>query len=1029
MRIYENTLPPAARGPHGMGDLLGPSGLLKASLNEPKWQQMQQSIECHVNGEILSAHRVSKPSNSFLKFLPSHLLPFYPSPLHFLIPPLKKLLIWVAAWYCLLCCCFLLEASGLVLGDNRYIVTAWTIEDGLPQNSILCLIQTRQGYIWLGTQSGLVRFDGMSFRVYNRWNTEGLKNDRILSLYEDTTGSLWVGTDGGGLSRLKIKESAWALYTTKEGISNNTIRAIAGDSRDNLWIGTDNGLNHLDVKTGKIKTYTVDDGLSGYSVTALAASGNDPGTLWIGTIGSGLNRMKDNKFLPPPAQAALYGRTILALHEDRSGTLRIGTDFGLYHLENDEIRIHQALTPLSDHSINAIMEDNVGSLWIGTDGEGLYHFQPQTGLLTTTTTRQGLPDDFIYSLLEDREGNLWIGTFTTGLVRLKLSRVRSITTANGLPENRVHTILQDDLGSLWVGTQRNGLVKIKIEDHIDRVMQTFTTAEGLPDNRVRALYQDREKNLWIGTQGGGLAKKENEKFQVYTDKDGLSTNDITAIFQDMTGTLWVGTTHGLNHWKGDTFAPYRQIPPLTTAHIRTIGADHQGNLFVGTREGLFLLKDGPPRLFAAGHDVLAFIGDSSGDLWLGTNGSGLMRFKQGNPAQCTIFTTDNGLPNNYIFSITADDRGNLWMSSYRGVFRVSQKEIDDSAHSKNQGIPFITAVSFDEKEGMSSSECIMGGQPSAWKTRDQGKQSKLYIPTIKGIAVFEPGIPGTPTPGVKPPPPPVIIENVIVDNQSIIDMPSLPILPPQTQVVEFYFTAVNFTAPEKVRILYKLDGFDTRWQEASLQQKRMAFYLNLPAGDYRFNVTACSNDGVWNHQGARFEFRINTLFYKRPVFYLLIFLGLALIGGLVYWLLYHQKKIKLAKQEEEFKKEKYKTSALLPETVDQVLPKLTRLMQEEKVFLEPDLSLQKLSQQLHVHYNHLSRIINEHLGKSFNDFINSYRIEEARKKLADPIESQKTILEIAYDTGFYSKSVFNTAFKKFTGMTPSQYKKKIVSSK
>jgi AraC-like DNA-binding protein len=404
-----------------------------------------------------------------------------------------------------------------------------------------------------------------------------------------------------------------------------------------------------------------------------------------------------------------------------------------------------------------------------------------------------------------------------------------------------------------------------------------------------------------------------------------------------------------------------------------------------------------------------------------------MRFKQGNPGLHTTFTTDNGLPNNYIFSITGDDRGNLWMSSYRGVFRVSKKEINDFTDSKIQGVSFITAVSFDEKEGMPSGECVMAGHPSAWKTRDQGKQSKLYIPTIKGIAVFNPGTSGTLIPGAKQPPPPVIIENVIVDNQSIIGKPSLPVLPPKTQVLEFYFTAVNFTAPEKVRILYKLDGFDTRWQEASLQQKRMAFYLNLPAGNYCFNVTACSNDGVWNHQGARFEFRINTLFYKSPVFYLLILLGLVLAGGIIYWLLSHQKKIKSGKQEDERKKEKYKTSALLPETVEEVLPKLTRLMEEEKVFLEPDLSLQKLSQQLHVHYNHLSQIINKHMGKSFNDYINSYRIEEALKKLAHPKESQKTILEIAYDTGFYSKSVFNTAFKKFTGMTPSQYKKKVSS--
>lgn len=935
----------------------------------------------------------------------------------------RKFLLRFAALFCLFSSCFTLEASNLVVGENRYIVTAWTIEDGLPQNSVLCLIQSRAVYIWFGTQSGLVRFDGMSFLVFNRWNTGGLKSDRILSLYEDTAGALWVGTDGGGISRLNMKERKWTSYSTKQGLSNNTIRVIAGDYQDGLWIGTDNGLNHLD-KEGKIKTYSVEQGLSGYSVTALAASVNSDGTLWIGTRGTGLNRMKENKFLPLPSQTPLLGKTILALHEDRSGTLWIGTDFGLYHLDKDEIRNHESVIPLSDRSINAIMEDNSSNLWIGTDGEGLYCYQPETGLLTATT-RQGLPDDFIYSLLEDREGNLWIGTFTTGLVRLKLNRICSITTANGLPENRVHTILQDNLGFLWAGTQRKGLCKIKIEDNSVRVIQTFTTVQGLPDNRVRTIYLDREENLWIGTLGGGLAKKENEKFQVYTDKDGLSTNEITAVFQDKTGTLWVGTAHGLNQWKNSTFTPYRQTPPLSIAHIRTIGEDHRGNLLVGSQEGLFLIKDGEPLVFAPGYDVLAFIGDSSGDLWLGTNGSGLMRFEQENPELRTIFTTNNGLPNNYIFSIAEDDRGNLWMSSYRGVFRVSKKELIDFTDKKNQGGPFITAVSFDEKEGMPSGECVMTGNPSAWISRNQGKQSKLYIPTIKGIAVLDPETSPTLITDIKPLPPPVIIENVIVDNQSIMGMPSLPILPPQTQVIEFYFTAVNFTAPEKVRILYKLDGFDTQWQEASPQQKRMAFYLNLPAGNYCFNVTACSNDGVWNHQGARFEFRINTLFYKRPVFYLLIFLALVLIGAMIYWLLYKQKRIKSGKQEEERKKEKYKTSALLPETVEAVLPKLTRLIEEERIFLDPDLSLQKLSQLLHVHYNHLSQIINKHMGKSFNDYINSYRIEEARKKLADPVESQKTILEIAYDTGFYSKSVFNTAFKKFTGMTPTQYKKKV----
>lgn len=934
--------------------------------------------------------------------------------------------LWIAAWFCLLGACFNLGASTIVIDDHRYIVTALTIEDGLPQNSILCLIQTKEGYIWFGTQSGLVRFDSMAFRIFNRWNTEGLKNDRILSLYEDTEGALWVGTDGGGLTQLKPEEGDWKLYTTKQGLSNNTIRVIAGDGKNNLWIGTDYGLNHLDVKEGKIRTYTVDNGLSGYSVTTLALSPNGDDTLWIGTRGAGLNCLKNNKFLSFPAKETLYSRAITALHPDRSGSLWIGTDEGLHYLKNGEIRANPSLAHLSNISIRALMEDSNGNLWIGTDGEGLYCYQILTGILTSSTSEQGLPDDFIYSLLEDREGNLWIGTVTTGLVRLKHARIRSITTANGLPENKIHTILRDNLGFLWVGTQRNGLCKIKLGENVSTVIRTYTTAEGLPGNQVRTLYLDRENNLWIGTQGGGLARKKNKSFQVFTTDEGLSSNKITTILQDRAGTLWVGTVRGLNQWKSGKFTSYRQVPALVNAHIRTMEIGYQENLLIGTRQGLFFLKDGNPQTFAIDYDILAIYEDSKANLWIGTNGNGLMRFKQKNPAHRTIFTTDNGLPNNYIFTITEDDRGNLWMSSYRGVFRVSKQELDDFADRKSPPASFITVVSFDEKEGMESGECVMAGHPSAWKTRGQENQGKLFIPTVKGIAIFDLN---STRPGMTSLPPSVMIEDVIVDNQSVKNknMSTVPLLPPGPRVIEFYFNALNFTAPDKVKLLYKLDGFDSQWIVSSPQQKRMAFYLNLPPGKYCFNVKASNNDGIWNHEGASFEFRINNLFYRRPVFYILIFLGLALIIGSISWLLHHQKKNKTGTELKEIKKEKYKTSALLPETVAQVLPRLTQLMEEEKVFLDPDLSLQKLSQQLHVHYNHLSQIINKHLGKSFNDYINSYRIEEARKMLADPAESQKTILEIAYDMGFYSKSVFNTAFKKFTGMTPSQYKKKVGS--
>jgi ligand-binding sensor domain-containing protein/AraC-like DNA-binding protein len=924
----------------------------------------------------------------------------------------------IACWYLLIGACLNLRGSTVTVDRDRYIVTAWTIEDGLPQNSVLCLLQAADGYIWFGTQSGLVRFDGVGLRVYNRWNTPGLKNDRILCLYEGAEGVLWVGTDGGGLSRLKNGEGE--SYTVARGLANNTVRAICGGPGNNFWIGVDNGLNHLDLRGGSLKTYSVAEGLSGYPVTALYWDRGHDGLLWIGTSGSGLNWLKDGKFLPVPHKETFWGKEITVFHEDRSGTLWIGTDQGLYGLENEAERIVDPVSSLPGISIKAMVEDQNSATWIGTDGDGLY--REKNGVFTSLTTRQGLPEDFIYSLLADREGNLWIGTTTTGLVRLKPAKVKNITTVAGLPENRVHTVLQDDSGYLWIGTRQKGLAQFKSENDSLTFIRTFTTADGLPGNRIRALCLDREKNLWIGTEGGGLAKKQKEKFQVYTTAEGLSSGHVTAIFQDRSGTLWAGTTQGLNRWEQDRFTLYKPNSRLATAHIRTLGEDRQGNLLVGTRQGLFrLAKEGTLQDFGFDYDVPAFYEDAGGNLWIGTNGSGLLRCRQGDPLRCDTFTTRNGLPGNYIFSINEDKSGNLWISSYRGVFRVSKQDLENLAGGKSPGDSFITVVTIDEEEGMNSSECVLAGQPSAWKTSPQDEGEKIYIPTTKGLAILDIE---TLTPRTGTLPPPVIIEQVIADNQTPDNHLSPAILPPGTQMVEFYFTALNFTAPDKIRIFYRLDGFDGQWQEASPQQKRRAFYLNLSPGNYCFQVIACSSDGTWNRSGARFEFKIYLPLYKRPVFYLTILLGLAVMIGSLFRYLYRQRKTKPGVTEEREPKEKYKTSALLPETVDQVLPQLNRLMEKEKAFLKPDLTLKKLSDQLHVHYNHLSRIINEHLGKSFNDYVNSYRIEEARKQLTDPSADHKTILEIAYDTGFYSKSVFNTAFKKFTGMTPSQYKKK-----
>jgi len=896
----------------------------------------------------------------------------------------------------------ILRAFDIEKNQNPYIFKTWTTEDGLPQNSVLSLIQDKTGYIWVGTRSGLVRFDGVAFRVFNQWNTKTLKNNNILALYEDRNGVLWIGTDGGGLNGLK--NGKWFSFTTKDGLSNNYIRAIFEDREGNLWIGTANGLNHL--KNGKCVVYTARDDLWGNSITAIAA--NNSGGLWIGTDDNGLYQVKEGKYSAVELKDPIARAEISSLCEDGSGGLWIGTKNGLYYLKNGKIKTSTPKGhPLSKHSIRTLLKDSRGSLWIGTDGEGTY--RSTNGRFTIISTPYGLTlnDDFIYALLEDREANLWIGTYTSGLVRLTHARVTTITTENGLPQNLVRTLLEDSSGHLWVGTDRKGVIKLTTEG--------AETIEKLSDSKINALYQDIEHNLWIGTQKDGLICIKNNTSHVYTTRDGLSSNEITVIFEDSSGTLWIGTSSGLNQFEKGRFTIYNikeTVSPGPDIHIRTIAEDRQHRLWIGTQQGLKLLRNDRLQDFTTAkgekceYDVLSLYGDDKDNLWIGTNGSGLVCLNK-KTLTLDTYTIDSGLPTNYVFSILENHQENLWMSSYRGVFRVSKRQLEAVAQKR---IPKLTPLCIDEKDGMRSSECVMGGQPSAWKTTD----GKLYFPTLKGVAVLNPS-----SIKINRKPPEIIIEEVFVDNKPVKPGEDT-IFSSEKKIIEFYFTALSFTAPEKVNIRYKLEGFDNQWKDVVPRQKRAALYLNLDPGNYQFKAIACNNDGLWNDKGAVFEFKIKFPFYKQPLFYLLTILILpAVVGAFLFF--YRKRKIKASKDEADEKK--YKTSALLPETVESVLPRLMLLMEQEKAFLDADLTLNKLAQQLNVHYNHLSQIINERLKRSFNDFINSYRIEEAKKKLENPEENKKTILEIAYETGFYSKSVFNTAFKKFTGMTPSEYRK------
>lgn len=872
---------------------------------------------------------------------------------------------------------------------NEYLIRTWTTGSGLTHNTIEALVQTHDGYIWIGTPSGLSRFDGVQFKTFTRWNTPALKNDRILALYEDREGVLWIGTDGGGLC--SYENGCWKNTTDKDGLSNNHVRAITGDWQGNLWVGTEYGLNRLSMDGFTI--YTAKDGLYDNIVTALTT--DDWGNLWIGTMRGGLAEFNERIIHVYDYGDGLLNMAVQDVSADHVGNIWMGTLEGLYTLKQGEGVIRPipgtAYTP-----ITSIVEDEQGSLWIGTMADGLKRMRE--GLMTGYSNEGGFPDDFVHDLFYDGDGNIWIGTDTGGLVQLKESRVENITRENGLPENAVCAVLQDHEGTFWIGTRNCGLCRLRDE----RIIKIIDKRSGLSSDRVRVLFEDRTDCLWVGTEGGGINRLKNGKITLLNSNHGLSSDHITAILQDSRGAFWIGTDEGLNRFGDGRIRVYDSRIGLTNEFIRSLLESREGLLYIGTRGGLYTHSDSSfiklnPEDEDSEFDVISLHEDSDGILWIGTNGGGLKRWFQG---EMTSFTTEEGLTDNYIFSITEDDSGNLWMSSYRGVFRVNRRDLND--YSENR-IPSVTPTCYDEADGMMSRQCSAGGRPSFWKT-DTGR---LYYPTSMGISVFDPE-----SIRIKSDPPQVIIEDVLADHISVMGEEKIS----RSGKIEVFFTAFDFLAPEKVRFMYKLEGYDADFVAVNPDEKRVAEYLNIDPGMYRFIVKAANNDGIWNEQGAAITFEVLSPVYKSPIFtIILVFVILSMSGGGMY--IRHKRKIGK-------RLEKYKTSTLDPERADKIIPKLLHQMEEEKIFLNPDLTLGDLSQKLRIHYNHLSRIINERFGLSYNDFINNYRIDEAKRRLADPEDKKKTVSEIMYDCGFYSKSVFNTAFKKFTGMTPSEYRKK-----
>ena len=736
---------------------------------------------------------------------------------------------------------------------TQYAHHVWTPDEGLPQVTVQAMVQTRDGYIWIGTQEGFARFDGARFQVFNRRNTPIMTRNRIEALAEGRDGSLWIGTYGGGL--LRYLEGGFTRYTTADGLSSDMTQCLLVGRHGELWVGTDVGLDRL--KNGRATAFGAAHGLPRGEITALLEDRR--GLLWVGTR-SGLYRLTGDQFRVLTVDNGLSSDTVLSLCEAADGGLWIGTDRGLDHLHNRKVDRFTTTDGLTSNTILVLCRDRDGNLWIGTLNGGLVRYNASG--FGAYTSRQGLTHDRVISLLEDREGSLWIGTFAGGLNRLSDASFTTLSTREGLSHDDVQTILQDRSGAVWIGTER-GLNRL-----VDGKLKSFPGQGRFARFQVTGLFEDRNGALWVGTYGGGMDRLAGSKWTAITTSDGLPSNQVFAFAQTPDGALWVGTDGGLARLAAGRIHVFTTTDGLPRNSVRALFVDHRGTLWIGTRGGgVAILVGNGVRRFNLGlspnqENVKAVHEEADGTLWFATTG-GLIRLAQG---KAFAFTIRDGLAEDNVHQVLEDGAGNLWVSSNRGIMQVAKTELDAFARGD---ISTIHNTLYGRADGMLSCECNGGSQPAGCKTRD----GRLCFPTVHGMVTVDPSRLGGPQP-----PPPVLIEQVLVDGVSY-ELGVKAVVAAGSRNFEIHYTAPTFLTPERVRFRYMLEGLDRRWVDAG--RRRTAYFNRLPHGNYRFRVTARIGDGAWNWTSATFALRVKPHSYETVPFFLVatLLVGLSIGTG------------------------------------------------------------------------------------------------------------------------------------------------------
>jgi signal transduction histidine kinase/ligand-binding sensor domain-containing protein len=771
------------------------------------------------------------------------------------------------------------KLSADTLGAKGYLIEVWQTERGLPQNTVTGIAQTRDGYLWISTLDGLARFDGVRFKLFKAGNTPALGSGRIRFLFTGRQGELWLATQEGGL--ISFKDGRFTPLPLPESRGTRpAVVQLAEDESGGLWLSTEDG------KVGRLADghySVVSTNWDPTGKTAFQVQADSRGRL-LAASATGLYELTAERLVP-----ILQGKRgeYVVLCSRRGGGWWLSAG-GQVRLWRDGQWIVTIPGPsLAAAVIRNALEDHSGHLWLGTWGSGLFRCDTN-GSVVQFTKRDGLSSDFVRALCEDSEGNLWVGTEGGGLSRLCPPLFTVYGLAEGLSWEWISSVSEGPDGELWVGSDGYGLNRLQGD-----IIEPVSRDSAAPIH-VMAALADHQGQVWFGTRLGGMFQWTGGRMTRFNafPTDGLVTR---SLFEDSQGALWVGRrdTDRLVRIQSGIVTTLELPKSVVPVDVRVMAEDAGGGLWIGTDgKGLLQWKNGQFTSFSRSNGlssdlVWALQPEADGTIWIGTYGGGLTRLKDGRTATCT---TRQGLVDDVICYIADDGRGQYWLSSHQGVFRVNKKELNQFADGT---IPRIHCVAYGKSDGLPTLECKGGFQPAGCRGRD----GRLWFPTVGGVVVVDPADASTNTVA-----PPVYVEEIIVDGRTFesgswraadgkpapVVTESSPaylrhlapvlVVPAGSRRFEFHYTGLNLGAPERLRFRHKLEGVDADWVETGSQ--RQASYNWLTHGAYTFRVQTCNREGVWSRNGDAVAFQVLPFYWQTWWF---IGLFLLTFGGAVAW--------------------------------------------------------------------------------------------------------------------------------------------------